>query len=85
MDYLNSLKIPAESINSKMTSKERDRLLGDLKAKKMNTKFLYITPEQSQTPSFQDLLRLLVRFEKVAYVAVDESHCLSAYGHDFRF
>lgn len=38
IDYLNGRKITAESINSKMTTKERDRVYGDLKAKKSNTK-----------------------------------------------
>lgn len=84
MDYLNSIKINAESINSKMTTKERDRVMGDLKAKKMNTKFLYITPEQCKTNTFQNLLQLLVKFDKVAYIAVDEAHCVSTWGHDFR-
>lgn len=83
-DYLNSLKITAETINSTLSESERDRVLADLKAKISNTKFLYITPEQASTSAFKDLMRLLVKFNKIAYVAVDEAHCVSEWGHDFR-
>lgn len=76
LDYLRSLRIPAETINSNTTSSDRQTILGDLKAKNTNTKFLYITPEQAATQSFQDLMQTLVRFKKVAYIAVDEAHCV---------
>lgn len=69
LDYLRSLKIPAETLNSTITSAERNRVLGDLKAKQMNTKFLYITPEQAATDTFKDLMSTLVKFKKVAFVA----------------
>jgi ATP-dependent DNA helicase Q5 len=84
MDYLNSLKIPANTINSTITSAERQRVLADLKSKNSATKFLYITPEQATTNEFRDIMNLLVKYDKVAYVAVDEAHCVSEWGHDFR-
>lgn len=68
LDYLRSLRIPAETINSLTSSTERNRIVGDLKAKTTETKFLYITPEQAATSSFSDLLSTLVKFKKVAYI-----------------
>lgn len=76
LDYLRSMKIPAETINSNTKSSDRQMILGDLKAKKTNTKFLYITPEQAATEAFKDLMKTLVRFNKIAYIAVDEAHCV---------
>lgn len=76
LDYLHSLRIPAETLNSNTSSSDRSRIIGDLKAKKTNTKFLYITPEQAATSFFKELLQSLVRFRKVAFVAVDEAHCV---------
>lgn len=76
LDYLHQLKIPAETINSNTSSSDRSRILGDLKAKKTNTKFLYITPEQAATTFFLDLMETLVKYKKIAYIAVDEAHCV---------
>lgn len=69
LDYLRSLKIPAQTINSQTSEKERNIIIGDLKAKTTNTKFLYITPEQAETPRFKELFAVLVKFKKIAYFA----------------
>jgi RecQ family ATP-dependent DNA helicase len=45
---------------------------------------LYVTPEQIQTARFQDVLKKLDTQKRLALIAIDEAHCLSQWGHDFR-
>lgn len=71
-------KIKAIAIYSGMTSNEIDIALDNCIYG--NVKFLYISPERIST----DLFKTRVKYMKVNLIAIDEAHCISEWGYDFR-
>ena len=78
VDALDSLGIPATYINSSLSYKESEHRLR--LAEDGAYKMLYIAPERLETEAFQMLFQRL----HIPFVAIDEAHCLSQWGHDFR-
>lgn len=86
VQHLKSLGIKADSLNSQTPAASRKLILADLneKTKPPTIKLLYITPELAATEGFKGTLQLLYSTRRLSRIAVDEAHCVSEWGHDFR-
>jgi bloom syndrome protein len=87
VDHLAALNIQAVLINSEVTPEHRKFVFDALKGPRVEDfiQLLYITPEMiNKSQAFLGAFEKLHQQKKLARIVIDEAHCVSQWGHDFR-
>jgi ATP-dependent DNA helicase RecQ len=82
VDALTQLGVSAAFLNSSLDADAAREIWGRLLRGEL--KLLYVAPERLMTEGFLNLLERLQQENKIGLFAIDEAHCVSQWGHDFR-
>jgi ATP-dependent DNA helicase RecQ len=82
VDALRLLGVRAAFLNSSLAAEDAARVSREMSAGELD--LLYVAPERLLTPGFLERLDRLQADHGLALFAIDEAHCVSQWGHDFR-
>lgn len=84
VEALRAANVDAQTLNSNTPAPVREHIYVDIASGHPHTRLLYVTPELCSTDGFRKRLRLMYDQGQLARIVVDEAHCISEWGHDFR-
>jgi RecQ family ATP-dependent DNA helicase len=87
VSHLWQLRVPVTSVALTSATPEDTRraVMTDLRSIVPVNKLVYVTPEKiTRSPAFFDVLDSLYKRKMLARIVIDEAHCVSSWGHDFR-